>query len=593
MGKEMFNNIPSKVGELLMQVRNGSVGLPDLQRPFVWEDNKVRELLDSMLKGYPIGYIMLWSTPQGYDNAKQIGENDKSHKSPSELVIDGQQRLTALLAAMYGIEIRDKDYKKRHIRIAFNPLTREFAVWSMAYERNTEWISSINTVFEADANHNVSKFRKGFIKQANDGREKNNRPLLTDDEEDLIEANINDLLNLSIYLLPTLKIEAVADEEDVADIFVRVNSGGQKLTEKNFIETLLAVYDNDVHDRINKFCSDSRIPADRTSYNPIIKLDPAHIIRMAVGIGFRRARLKYAYMLMRGKDLTTGEISSAERTKNLQTFKDSLEIVLNLNNWHAFINLFMRAGYLKEKLVSSTNAVVFCYVLYLIGKHDYKVPSMQLINIITRWIFMATVTGFYTGSTESEVEKQFADLKSVTTPDEFVSYLERVINTRFTDDFFAVTLPNDLNSSAAEPPQWNAYLASLIVLNTPMLFSTTPLAQFFTAGTSGEKNSIDKHHLFPKNYLAHVGYENDRDRNQIANFTYIDYATNIDINDDPPSIYVPKFKAKLGEDAFKAFCEQHALPEGFETMEYMEFLAKRRVLMAKTIRKAYQKLCTL
>lgn len=89
MGKELFNNIPSKVGELLMQVRIGSVGLPDLQRPFVWTDAKVRDLLDSMMKGYPIGYIMLWSTPQSYENAKQIGDNDKSYKIPSELVIDG------------------------------------------------------------------------------------------------------------------------------------------------------------------------------------------------------------------------------------------------------------------------------------------------------------------------------------------------------------------------------------------------------------------------------------------------------------------------------------------------------------------------
>ncbi|MDD6085973.1 MAG: DUF262 domain-containing protein [Oscillospiraceae bacterium] len=107
-----------------MQVRIGSIGLPDLQRPFVWTDAKVRDLLDSMMKGYPIGYIMLWSTPQSYENAKQIGDNDKSHKIPSELVIDGQQRLTALLAAMCGIVIRDKSYKERKIKIAFNPQTR-------------------------------------------------------------------------------------------------------------------------------------------------------------------------------------------------------------------------------------------------------------------------------------------------------------------------------------------------------------------------------------------------------------------------------------------------------------------------------------
>lgn len=590
MGKELFNNIPSKVGELLMQVRNGNVGLPDLQRPFVWADAKVRDLLDSMMKGYPIGYIMLWSTPQNYENAKQIGENDKTYKMPNELVIDGQQRLTALLAAIYGVKIKDKSYKDRNIKISFNPLTREFAVWSMAFEKDTEWISSINDVFESDEKHSISKFRRAFIKTANEGREKNNKPVITDDEEDLIEENLNDLLNLNIYLLPTLKIEACADEQDVADIFVRVNSGGQNLKEKNFIETLLAVYDNSVHERINKFCAESRIPADKTSYNPIIELDPSHIIRMAVGLGFRRARLKYAYMLLRGKNLTTGEVSREEQNKNLDIFKSSLDIVLDLNNWHSFLNLFMQAGYLKNSLISSTNAVVFCYVLYLLGKYDYKVPSMQLRNILIRWIFMSTVTSFYTGSTESEVEKQFADLKKMNSASEFVAYLERVINTNFTDDYFRFTLPNGLNSSSATSPEWYAYLASLNVLNTPMLFSTTPLSQFFTIGNSGGKQSIDKHHIFPKNYLNSIGIDDDRDKNQIANFTYIDYPTNIDIGDDAPSEYVERFKIKLGEQQYTISCKQHALPIGFEKMEYNEFLIQRRKLMAETIREAYLKL---
>lgn len=141
---------------------------------------------------------------------------------------------------MYGVEIKDKNYKERNIRISFNPLTREFAVWSQAYERDPEWISAISSVFAVDQEHTISKFRKDFIKACNEGCCKNELPELTEDEEDLIEKNINDLLNLSIYALPTLKISSRADEEDVADIFVRVNSGGQNLTEKNFIETLLA-----------------------------------------------------------------------------------------------------------------------------------------------------------------------------------------------------------------------------------------------------------------------------------------------------------------------------------------------------------------
>lgn len=77
MGEELFNNIPSKVEDLLRDVEIGKIGLPDLQRPFVWPDSKVRNLLDSMMKGYPIGYIMPWSSPEDYENTGQIGRNEK------------------------------------------------------------------------------------------------------------------------------------------------------------------------------------------------------------------------------------------------------------------------------------------------------------------------------------------------------------------------------------------------------------------------------------------------------------------------------------------------------------------------------------
>ena len=591
MGKELFDNIPSKVEDLLHDVELGRIGLPDLQRPFVWPDSKVRDLLDSMLKGYPVGYIMLWSSPEEYENAKHIGDNEKTYKEPDDLVIDGQQRLTALLAALYGTRVRDKNYKDRTIKISFNPLTREFAVWTQAYERNTEWISSVSSVFEADRNHSVSKFRKSFIRQANEGRRRNDRPELTDKEEDLVEENLNDLLNLGIYTLPTLKINSKADEEDVAEIFVRVNSGGTKLTEKNFIETLLAVFDNEVHSRIDSFCAESRVPKDGTAYNQIIEVDPSHLIRVAVGVGFRRARLKYAYMLLRGKDLKTGITSSKTREENLETFKRSLDLALNLNNWHAFLNLFGKAGYLKGSIVASTNAVVFSYVLYLIGKYDYKVPPFELNRVITKWIFMSTITGFYTGSTESEVEKQFADLRGVTTAEGFVAYLESAIETRFTDDFFTYSLPSSLEGSSASSPSWFGYVASLIVLGTPMLFSTSPLAQYFAIGASGKKGAIDKHHIFPKSYLTKIGYDSDRDRNQIANFTYLDYNTNIEIGDQAPGEYVAAFRERLGEEGYARTCRDNALPLGFESLEYPEFLAKRRVLMAGTVRKAYERLC--
>lgn len=262
-----------------------------------------------------------------------------------------------------------------------------------------------------------------------------------------------------------------------------------------------------------------------------------------------------------------------------------------MNNWHAFLNLFGRAGYLKGSIVASTNAVVFSYVLYLVGKYSYKVPPMELNRVITKWIFMATITGFYTGSTESEVEKQFADLRNVKGSEGFVSYLETTILTAFTDDYFTYTLPSSLEGSSANSPAWFGYVASLIVLGIPLLFSTSPLSQHFVIGSSGGKNSIDKHHIFPKNYLTQIGYGNDRDRNQIANFTYLDYNTNIDIGDKAPSKYVSEYRQKLGENRYELSCKQNALPIGFENMEYQEFLKQRRILMTDTIRTAFKKLC--
>jgi hypothetical protein len=591
MGKELFDNIPSKVGDLLSDVRNGKVGLPDLQRLFVWTDSKARDLLDSMLKGYPIGYIMLWQSPEDYETINHIGTNDKAYVQPDYLVIDGQQRLTALLASISGIKVKDKNYAERQIRIAFNPLTREFAVWTEAYERNPEWISGISSVFIADANHDVPKFRRQFIKNCNYGRQKNGKAILTDDEEEIIETNINDLLNLSIYTLPTLRINAKATEEDVAEVFVRVNSGGQKLTEKNFIETLLAVYDNDVHDKIDQFCADSRIPKDGTAYNFILKVDPSHLIRMAVAVGFRRARLRYAYMLMRGKNLETGIVTKAEMDANLTKFKNALDEVTNLNNWHTFMGLFADAGYVNGNIVASSNAVVFCYVLYLLGKYDYKVQPITLQTIIKKWIFMSTITFFYTGSTETEVEKQFADLRNIKTADEFVSYLEGVICTKFSDDYFNLTLPANLISAAAMSPAWFGYIAALNVLGTPMLFSTTTLASKLLPGASGDKKAVDKHHIFPKNYLTGIGYTSDRERNQIANFTYLDYNTNIDISDNPPTDYVNRYRQKLGEDSYKKTCAENALPIDFEKMAYPDFLEQRRKLMAGIVKQAYKKLC--
>ncbi|MBQ9214578.1 MAG: DUF262 domain-containing protein, partial [Bacteroidales bacterium] len=551
---------------------------------------KVRDLFDSMMKGFPIGYVMLWESPSNYQNTKSIGLDNKIFSRPDDLVIDGQQRLTSLLAAITGIKVLDNNFEQRRIKICYDPLTQEFQVWSNAYEKSYQYISDIAEVFKAHSNLEISKFRRSLIKRMNEGRKKNEQPELTDEEECRIEDNINSLLKLSDYTIPTLRILSKANEEDVAEIFRRVNSGGQNLNENNFIETLLAVYDNEIHDRIKKFCSDSRIPANGTSYNSIIEIDPSHIIRIAIAFGFHRARMRYGYKLLRGDDLDEGTTSTETREKNIQIFRNSLERVVNLNDWHSFINLFSEAGYLSKDQVRSKNVVVYSYAFYLIGKYEYNVSPMFLRQSIIRWIFMSTITSFYSSSPESTVERQMADLRNIHNADEYINYLDNSIKMRMNDTYFSVELVNDLTSSAAASPLWFGYIAAINILGTPMLISNTPQSKFLVIGANGDKKAIDKHHIFPKHYLETIGIDSDRDRNQLANFTYLDYNTNIDVSDDAPKLYVERFKTKFGEELYSKHLMDNAIPLGFEDMDYFEFLDKRRKLMSDIIKRAYEKL---
>ena len=590
MAQELFERVDRQVGNLLDDVKNGRIGLPDLQRPFVWADSKVRNLFDSMMKGFPIGYVMLWASPADYDNTKQIGVSEKQFKRPDDLVIDGQQRLTSLLAAITGMKVLDKNFIPKRIKISFDPLTTEFFVWSKAYDRGFQYIPDISAVFQAHKKYEIPNLRNKLIERMNEGRRRNEQPELTNEEKVKIENNINSLLSLESYTIPTLRILSKADEEDVAEIFRRVNSGGQNLNENNFIETLLAVYDNEIHDRIKKFCIDSRVPSKGTSYNHIIDVDPSHIIRVAIGYGFHRARMKYGYKLLRGDDLETGITSAETRQHNLDLFRESLDRVVNLTDWHSFINLFSEAGYLGKDQIRSNYVVVYSYVFYLLGKYEYKVPPMELRNSIVRWIFMSTIKSFYSSSPESTVERQMADLRNILNAQDFISYLDNSVKLEMNESYFSVELINALTSSSANSPVWFGYIASINILGTTMLFSNTPQSKYWIVGSDGEKKSIDKHHIFPKHYLETIGIDSDRDRNQMANFTYLDYNTNIAISDDAPALYVEKFKKKLGEDIYAKHLENNAIPIGFESLDYFDFLSKRRKLMAEIIKKAYNKL---
>ncbi len=590
MAEPLFTRVDRPVGKLVSDVIEGRVGLPDLQRPFVWKDSDVRDLLDSMLKGYPIGYCILWEAPDDQEDKKSsIGLNDKSYSAPKELVIDGQQRLTALVSSLYGISVKDQTFSDRTIRISYDPIAREFHTWDAAVEKDARYIPDLSAVFEAKRNNEATKFRKAYIKRLNEANAKRNAPELGDEEESAVEGGINELLNLeTTYVIPILSISNKADEEQMSQIFIRVNSGGTKLTEDDFIMTLLSVYEPQTRRRIEDWCEESRRPGIGTSYNALLTVRPSHVIRATVGLGFGRGRLRYARLILNGRNLKTKETSATQREENFAKFDAALDKVLDLNDWHAFVNALGDAGYLNKGMVSSENAIPLSYAISLIAKHRFGISGMELQRVAKRWFYTAILTQMYSGNFESVFEQQLNAIDELSDASSFRAWVDSEISARLTDDFFGVTLPNELDKNRASGPVWNAFLAAQVVLGSRVLFGTGTVAQLLLPASSGVKKAYDKHHVFPANFLKGGSYENLRDRR--ANFVCVDYQKNIYIKDEDPKVYVTLFRQELGDDAYETSCRENALPIGFEDMDFPGFLAKRRVLMSEMIREAYLRL---
>ncbi len=590
MAEPLFTRVDRPVGKLVSDVIEGRVGLPDLQRPFVWKDSDVRDLLDSMLRGYPIGYCILWEAPDDQEEKKSsIGLNEKNYATPKELVIDGQQRLTALVSSMYGVPVKDQSFSDRTIRIAYDPIAREFHTWDAAIAKDAKYIPDLSAVFEAKRKNEATKFRREYIKRLNEANAKREVPELDDDGEAAVEDGINELLNLeTTYVIPILSISNKADEEQMSQIFIRVNSGGTKLNEDDFIMTLLSVYEPETRQRIEDWCEDSHKPGVGTSYNALLTIKPSHVIRATVGLGFGRGRLRYARLILNGRDLETRETSAAKREENFEKFDAALDKVLDLNDWHAFINALGEAGYVNRGMVSSENTIPLSYAITLTAKHRFGITGMELQRIAKRWFSMAILTQMYTGNFESVFEQQMNSIDELTDADAFCAWIENEISSRLTDDYYGVTLPNELDKNKASGPVWNGFLAAQVVLGSRVLFNTSTVAQLLLPASSGTKKAYDKHHLFPANFLKNGPYEYAKDRR--ANFVCVDYQKNIYISDEDPKIYVAKFKEALGDEAYKTSCTENALPLGFEDMEYLDFLKERRVLMSQMIKNAFSRL---
>ena len=576
----LYRDTSYSLTHLIEDIKHGRIALPDIQRPFVWSSAKVRDLFDSMYRGYPVGTLMLWET--GADvGMHQVGGGEQM-KVAQRLIVDGQQRLTSLFAVLTGRLVMTKSFQQKRIRIGFRPSDETFEVTDAAIERDPEYIADITVLW---AKRFKSTVRDFMARQGNS---------YGDVEQDELEERIDRVRDLRDFRFQVIELGAGADEKEVAEIFVRTNSKVVPLNQADFILTLMSVHWEEGRRQIESFCRSAVDPsvAGPSPKNPFLDPKADQMLRAGVGLAFRRGRLQHVYNILRGKDLDTGDVSEERRTTQFNRLRAAQDEILNLTNWHEFLKCLNQAGFRQNRMITSENAVIYTYALWLIGKRDFGVKRRMLRATIARWFFMAHTSGRYTSSPETQIESDLSRLSSLSPEDAngFCETLDGIVRSIFTGDYWEISLPNRLDTSSARSPVLFAYWAALNILGAEVLFSRLRVRELLDP-TSGAPRSIERHHLFPKAHLAVQGITTNPRVNAIANMAFVDWSENDEIRDKGPLEYWPVMTAEIPAEAIKQQAAWHALPVGWEQMEYEAFLDRRRALMAQVIRQGFETLC--
>ena len=444
MSETLFKQVQYDLRGLMSAIKMGEIALPDIQRQFIWKNTKVRDLFDSMYRGYPVGYLLFWQN--GLGGGHRVIGPDNKQVIPQLLVVDGQQRLTSLHAVLNQEPVVRENYKKEYIEIAFNPLQERFVVADAAVRRDRAFIPNISELWAGETD--LFDLTDNYLEQLRSTRD------LGPDEEKRIKKAISRLNSLTSFPFTALVLSANIEEEQVAEVFVRINSKGITLNQADFILTLMSVFWDEGRSELEEFCRMARKPSEgvSSSFNYYIKPKPDQLLRVNVGLGFKRARLKYVYSILRGKDLETEQFSDEHREEQFDVLKNAHGRALDLQHWHDFWKAIRQAGYRNGKMITSENNLLYTYVMYLIGRTEYKVDEHDLRRLIARWFFMVSLTGRYTGSPESSMEFDLARLRDVKDAEGFLSVLSHVCDETLTSDFWTITLPSELATAAALSP---------------------------------------------------------------------------------------------------------------------------------------------
>ena len=592
MSTQRYSVTPHPVETLLTWVKSGEIAIPEIQRPFVWEATKVRNLLDSLYQGYPVGYLIAWRNPT-------VKLKDGSSAAGKRILIDGQQRVTALMAALLGREVLTKDYETVRIRIAFNPQEERFEVANPAIRKDPAWIEDVAAVFAPDSS--VMDLTDAYSeKNGSSDRKRVSRVL----------ERLRKIVNNHVGVI---ELSDDLDIETVTEIFIRVNSAGTELSQADFAMSKIAVNEayggNLLRKAIDYFCHLAVAPEflsriekndkafSESEFLPQMRwlkdinddiYDPTYtdMLRVAFTSEFARGKLQDLVALVSGRNFETKQFEEQIAEASFASLKKGVLAFINKTHFDRITMILRSAGFVTKDLIGGRNAVNFAYILYLRGRAD-GVAAADLERLVRRWYAMSVLRGRYTGSPETAFD---FDIRQVGQRG-LVSYAESVVENELPDSYWIGMLPQLMDTSSSNSPYFLAYQAAQVKLGDKGFLSRDITVLDLLM------NRTDVHHIYPRNHLKGQGLTRGS-YNQIANFVLAQSEINIAIGDKAPEKYFLQLseqcaggKKKFGgitdvrdmRANFRANCIPEELLEG-QVPAYEDFLGERRKLMAQKIK---------
>lgn len=574
------------IEEILGWIKQGKIGLPEMQRPFVWSTAKVRDLIDSLYNGYPIGYIVTWQNPT-------VGLKNESSSNNKEIIIDGQQRLTALKAALSGEKVVSQQYITKRIKISFKPSTGEFNTLNSAIEKDPLWINDISDIFKSDFN--------SYSYVTDNAKKLGMAP------EDL-GAALQKLLAIRQSEIGDIKLGYNLSIGAVTDIFNRINSKGVSLSSADLAMSRLSadtihggnnlrkqieyfvqlLNDPNLLENIVKFDSDfantkefNQIKWIASEINPIYKPRYADILHLILATSFKRGKLSDMVSLISGRDFEARNYSEEGMKANYAKMQAGATLVFNKSNFQRYLMILRDMGMRNSGKLGLVGHGVFNfgYILFLYLHRSTNLSQEKIASYLKRWIIMSALTGRYSGSSETITE---SDLKMISRDANPINVLDDILDREMNDSFWNGTLPNMLRVQSTQASSWRIFQMSQIYgKDTAWLAKDTS-----TETVMLEEGNI--HHIFPQAYLRKNGFSKG-DINQIANYVWVTQPKNLEISDKAPKDYLSD--ENIIEFMSETNNRENAIPEeivDYDFHNYSDFLNQRRHLMAKKMREFYE-----